>query len=267
MPAKIDIVIPAIEKDLATLPYVIDAARKQVKHPIGQILIVAPKRRRILELCKRKKCKFVDENTVLPITNNHIHYRSSKWERSGWLFQQLLKMNGDTLATSNNFLVMDADTVLIRPHVFLVGKKPVFYCRSWSQHEYFRTYRKLLGRNRASRASFVAHYMLFNKSKLAKLKRTIEAKNGTSWYAAIIRKIDKTKQFAFSEFETYGNFLHSLDPNGIIKRKALNKSFGMSIRKMTAKRIQELAGRYRSISFHKRKIYRRTTFPVKRLSK
>lgn len=43
---RIDILIPAIEKDLETLPYVIDAARKQVKHPIGQILIVAPKRKK-----------------------------------------------------------------------------------------------------------------------------------------------------------------------------------------------------------------------------
>lgn len=29
----IDVLIPAIEKDLATLPYVIDAVRTHVKHP------------------------------------------------------------------------------------------------------------------------------------------------------------------------------------------------------------------------------------------
>ncbi|NHN35269.1 hypothetical protein [Paenibacillus agricola] len=79
---KIDILIPVIEKDLNTLPYVIDDVRKHVKHPIGKILVVAPKRRRILALCRKKKCEFVDENTVLPITKKNIHYRTKKWEGS-----------------------------------------------------------------------------------------------------------------------------------------------------------------------------------------
>lgn len=50
----IDVLIPAIEKDLATLPYVIDAVRTHVKHPIGRILIVAPKKTRILDFCRKK---------------------------------------------------------------------------------------------------------------------------------------------------------------------------------------------------------------------
>ncbi len=253
--AKIDILIPAIEKDLKTLPFVIDAVRKQVKHPIGQILIVAPKRRRIMQLCKIKKCKFVDENTVLPIDKKQIRYRSKKWERSGWLFQQLLKLSGDTLCTSENFLVIDADTVLIRPHVFIAGKKTVFYCRNWSRPEYFKTYIKLLGKKPASPSSLVAHYMLLNKSKLKQLKRTIEAKHQTKWYLAILRKMDKSKQYAFSEFETYGNFFYSSQPGKVILKKALNKSLNVNIGQITPKRMRALAKKYRSISFHKRKGY------------
>jgi glycosyltransferase involved in cell wall biosynthesis len=256
---KIDILIPAIEKDLETLPYVIDAVRKQVKHPIGQIIIVAPKRSRIMELCRRKQCKFVDENSVLPITKKNIHYHSAKWERSGWLFQQLLKMSGDTLCTSEYFLVIDADTVLIRPHVFTAGEKTIFYCRNWSQPEYFKAYRRLLGKEAASRASFVTHYMLFNKTKLAQLKRVIASNHQTSWYSAILRKLDKSKQFGFSEFETYGNFLYSSNPSGVIVRKALNKSLHEDIGQITQKRVKALSKKFRSISFHKRKGYVRKT--------
>lgn len=252
---KIDILIPAIEKDLETLPHVIDAVRKQVKHPIGQILIVAPRRRRILELCRRKGCRFVNENRVLPITKKNIHYRSKKWERSGWMFQQLLKMSGDTLCHSEYFLVIDADTVLIRPHLFRTGNKTVFYCRKWSQPEYFKTYRRLLGKRPSAPSSFVTHYMLINKSKLAQLKRTIKSKHQTSWYSAILRKMDKSKQFAFSEFETYGNYLYSKNPSGTILKSALNKSLNMSIGQITQKKVNALSKRYRSISFHKRKGY------------
>lgn len=72
----------------------------------------------MIEFCRTKGCTFIDENTVLPITKKDIHYRSRTWERSGWLFQQLLKLNGDKLCTADYFLVIDADTVLITPTVF-----------------------------------------------------------------------------------------------------------------------------------------------------
>lgn len=254
---KIDVLIPAIEKDLATLPHVIDAVRKQVKHPIGQILIVAPKREKIMKLCRQKGCRFINENTVLPITKKNIHYRSKKWERSGWLFQQFLKMSGNTLCKSDYFLVIDADTVLIRPHIFRAGNKTLFYCRKWSQPEYFRTYRKLLNRKATAPMSFVTHYMLYKKSKLAQLKRLIESKHHTRWYTAIQKKMNKSKQYAFSEFETYGNFLYSSNPGGLILKKALNKSLNMSFSQMSPHKIKTLAKKYRSISFHKRKGYMR----------
>ncbi len=254
---KIDILIPAIEKDLGTLPYVIDAIRKYVQHPIGHIMIIAPRKKRIMDLCIRKGCKFINENTVLPITKKSIHYRSKRWERSGWMFQQLLKLNGDTLSSSKFFLVMDADTVLIRPHIFRSGNKTIFYCRNWSQGEYFRTYRKLMGRNRSSSTSFVTHYMLFEKSKLVQMKKAIEAKHLTSWYSAILRSMDKTKQFAFSEFETYGNFIHSTYPSGLIRKKALNKSLHMNVTQASRSRVNSLSHKFRSISFHKRKDYAR----------
>ncbi len=257
MPVRIDVLIPAIEKDLETLPFVIDAVRKNVQHPIGDILIVAPKLKRIRELCTRKECKFIDENKVLPITKKNIRYGTTKWERSGWLFQQLLKLSGDSLGKAKFFLAIDADTVLIQPHIFRSGKKTLFYCRKWSQPEYFKTYRKLMKEKAASPSSFVTHYMLFEKSKLAQLKKTIESNHRTKWYSAILRSMDKSKQFAFSEFETYGNFLYSQNPDKLILKKALNKSLTMNIKQITQKRVKSLSAKYRSISFHKRKDYAR----------
>ncbi|MBB6024423.1 hypothetical protein HNR77_005533 [Paenibacillus sp. JGP012] len=66
--SKIDVLIPAIEKDLATLPLVIDNIRRYVKHPIGSIYIVSPVSAKIKKLCSRKNCIFVNERSVLPIT-------------------------------------------------------------------------------------------------------------------------------------------------------------------------------------------------------
>ncbi|RIE04885.1 hypothetical protein D3H35_05330 [Cohnella faecalis] len=57
-----------------------------------------------------------------------------------------MKLGSSSIATQRHFLVVDADTVLIRPHRFYADGKHLFYCRSWSQPEYFVTYRKLLGK-------------------------------------------------------------------------------------------------------------------------
>lgn len=122
----IDVLIPAIEKDLATLPHVIDSLRRYVRHPISNIYIVSPNSSKIRNLCSRKNCIFVNETTVLPFTKKDIHYSSSRWNRSGWLYQQLLKMNGDHICRESHFLVIDADTVLIRPHRFRTGERVSF---------------------------------------------------------------------------------------------------------------------------------------------
>ena len=39
-------------------------------------------------------------------------------DRSKWIYQQFLKWSGDDLAETTHYLVVDADTVLIRPQVF-----------------------------------------------------------------------------------------------------------------------------------------------------
>ncbi|MBW7452906.1 hypothetical protein K0U00_02465 [Paenibacillus sepulcri] len=253
-----DVVIPAIAKDLGTLPHVIEGVRKHVAHPIGQIFVVAPENKKIKAVCKRKGCTFVHEDTVLPLRKKHIVYHSKKWERSGWLYQQLLKLGSSSFVGQQHYLVMDADTVLIRPHRFYVDSKQVFYCRGWSQPEYFVTYRKLLGKKAPRPRSFVTHYMMFDKEKLESLKNRIEERHGKKWYKAIIASINRKKQFGFSEFETYGNYVYSLNPGKVRLKSALNRSLFSSPSDLSQSKISKLAGSYRSLSFHKRKDYIRT---------
>ncbi|MCS7460844.1 DUF6492 family protein [Paenibacillus doosanensis] len=252
---KIDIVIPAIPKDLATLPYVIDSVRKHVKHPIGNIFVVSPDSPRIKDVCRRKHCRFVHENSVLPLRKDQIAYRSKRWERSGWLYQQLLKLGSSSVTEQRYYLVIDADTVMIRPHRFRVGGKSVFYCRGWSQPEYFASYRRLLGKKAPRPRSFVAHYMMFDKVKLQSLKNTIQSRHGTAWYKAILKSVDRTKQFGFSEFETYGNYVYTNESNRVRMLPALNKSLSSSPSALSKAKLGRLASRYRSLSFHKRKGY------------
>lgn len=248
---KIDILIPVIEKDLKFLPFVIDLARENIRHPIGEIRIVAPDSDKIKKVCIQKGCRFIDEKFVLPFTKSDINYRTKTWDRSGWLFQQLLKLSGDTICSEDHYLVIDADTLLIRPHVFKDEQKTVFYCRKARLLEYFNTYKRLLGVKAAAPLSFVAHYMLFEKAKLRELKKEIEFKNKTRWYTAIIKSINKLRQITFSEFETYGNYFYSKYPNQMIMKDALNLSLKRSENQdMSILSLKELAENYRSVSLH-----------------
>lgn len=254
---KIDVFIPAIEKDLQTLPHVIDAVRKYVMHPIGKIMIVAPRTPRMIRLCKQKNCTFINENSVLPIRKSNIHYQTRKLDRSGWLFQQLLKLGCDKFSSQSFILVIDADTVLIRPHSFRLNKKTLFYCRYWSHQEYFRTYRRLFGQKANSPHSFVTHYMLFEKSKLAHFRKSIESRQKQSWYSAIIKCTNKASSVGFSEFESYGNFIYSNYPGSFLIRRACNKSLYTNASSVSHSQRQVLAKRFRSLSFHKRRAYYR----------
>ncbi|MNN58359.1 hypothetical protein D3C81_1734040 [compost metagenome] len=97
--------------------------------------------------------------------------------------------------------------------------------------------------------------MLFEKAKLAGLKRKIEARHGMSWYTAIIRSIDKKKQFGFSEYETYANYVYSGNSASVILKKANNKSLKSPFAALGKAQTQKLARTFRSLSFHQRKGY------------
>lgn len=248
-PVKIDVIIPAHEKDSDVLPYVIDAVRKNVNHPIGNIVIVSYNAGKIQTVCKEKRCKFVNEDTVLPVTKDEIKYIVNGFDRSGWLFQQLLKLGGDHLSSQEHYLILDADTVFINPKIFEYKGKFIFDCSDEYHKPYFNTYEKLLGTRAKCPLSFVSHTMLIEKAKLENLRKEIENKHKTVWYEAIINNIDKTEVSGFSEYETYGNYVFSHYPKEII----LEYWYNLSLKRSEVRNIESLkkrfSNKYKSLSF------------------
>lgn len=246
---KLDVFIPAVEKDLEVLPYTIDSARENVRHPINEIIIVSPESEKIKGLCIAKECRFVNENSVLPITKNEVKYYENKVDRSGWLFQQLLKLSGDTVCSQNYYLVIDADTILLRPQIFRHNQKTLFNCSKEYHKPYSMMYEDLLGRKPVCPVSFVSHYMLFEKEKVGKLKEVIEARNKLKWYAAVINKAN-SGEGKFSEYETYGNFVLAYCPNQAVTNYYFNKSLPREELRKIDKLKNDLPRKFKSVSFH-----------------
>lgn len=209
---EIDVVIMVVNKDLKTLPICLRGVRECVSHPLRNIYIVAPNDQEIKDFCKKNDVTFVEEGSVLGITPKDINLKvttkGGDCDRSGWLFQQLLKLSGK-IGTCDNYLCVDADHVLLQPHAFITDNgKFVMYTNSREHHKaYYRAIKKITSIRKISLHSYVAHKMLFNKEMIEQLHAEIETTTGMPWIDAIIKNYDRNELSGFSEFELYGNFI------------------------------------------------------------
>lgn len=249
----IDVVIVAIDKDFDVLVHVIDSIRKNIKHPIDEIIIISPKSAAIKNICRKKKCLFIDETSVLPISKKDIDYIADGKDRSGWLFQQLLKWSGDKFAKNDFFLIADADTVFCRPQVFVYeGKVMMPVCSQLGHRPYYTAYEKLTGESVSSLINFTSHHVLFDKRILAELKGKIEKHSKTDWCRAIIstKNINPSEGSCVSDYETYGQYVFSHYKDEC----RLEHWFNLSLNRNNLKRLSKLMKKYRSkfkaISFH-----------------
>ncbi|RKN75906.1 DUF6492 family protein [Paenibacillus ginsengarvi] len=248
---KIDIVIPAAPKDISVLPHTIEGARQNIRHPIGSIAVVAPDDPKIRALCKRYNCAFFDESGVVPIAKNKIDYTVNEIDRAGWIFQQLIKFSGNIVCAEEHYLVIDADTVFIRPNAFKENGKTVFHYADEYHLPYFVAYERLLGEKPVSPKSFCTHYMLFEKTKVAQLKSTIEERFHIPWYEAILQHVDRTHTSGFADYETYGNFVLSHFPGQAVMKYWNNLSLTRSkMNKTIQTDLRKLASKYNTVSFH-----------------
>lgn len=207
----IDIIILTVEKDLKILPLCLEGLKKNVNHPIKKIYIVAPKIPVIENFCIKYNLIFIDEYSIFHFNpqdlNIFITSNGKTINRSGWIFQQLVKLSGK-IGTEENYLCIDADHILLKKHTFIDKKGiPVFYMSSENHIPYYRNIKKILPTINLSKLSFVAHKMIFNKTQIAKLHKELEKQNGTSWINAILNSLDIKETSSFSEFELYGNFI------------------------------------------------------------
>ena len=208
----IDVVIPIVGKDLRILPLCLEGVYHCVAHLIQQIYIVAPAQDEIVCFCEEHGLQFVDEREVFgfgpkELNLQILHADGSQSNRSGWLFQQLIKLSG-RVGTCQHYLCIDADHVLIRPHVFLTqDNKTVFYM-SYEEHQpYYDNIHRLLPDLVLDKLSYVDHKMLFDKQQVERLHQALTQGTGLSWTDVVLKSYDRSSFAGFSEFELYGNFV------------------------------------------------------------
>ena len=240
----LDVVIPLVEKDLEVVKHTIQSIRKLVGHKIGSIYLVSPESEKIRSFSEEYDCIFIHEDHVLP--SNEIK------KYGGWIIQQFLKLNADTIVRNDHYLVVDADTVFLRPLIF--EEEGIYLVNT---HWDFALNRKqvtadLLGNKRIFQYDFVCHHMLFSKTVLGSMKKHIEHRFQKRWDLAVLDLLQERKDSrnGFSEYDLYATYLTEFSRAGF----RLISNANITVYRNFLDRIDHItpsySDKYKSMSLH-----------------
>ena len=193
------IVVPTVEKDAHVLRHCLQSIREMIEDPVHEIWVVSPESSILREIARNYDCLFVPEDTVLPQPASELKCR-------GWVLQQFIKLNVVNHVTTADFLIVDADTVFLRPQTFFRGGRSILRYSDQYELLYNRSLELVFGDPRRFPVSFVTHHMLFNTELVKGLLSLIEQRFKLPWWKAILHEVDQGHPISFSEYELYGHF-------------------------------------------------------------
>jgi len=214
--SKIDVVIPAHEKDLGTLPYCVAQAKKCVAN-VGRVFVISKKKlvdnAEWFDEAKFPFSKKDIEKLIEDRRSNHI----------GWYYQQLLKFYALFVVPniSRNALVLDSDTVLYRKMSFVEDGKFVFDLGkdknlenndfSIRSRKYIKTMLpsldlKVLIEDDGRWRTGISHHMIFNKNLLEDFFERVSKVHKNKEFWKVFLELSNLKEVP-SEYDLYFSFM------------------------------------------------------------
>ena len=247
-PAPIEVFIPSSPRDLDVAGAAISGAMKYITNPIEKIVIATPNPSEFRDLSTNALTHISSDEEVLGESLlSEILRVSKRWEDripGGWFVQQALKIEFARKSKSAGVLVIDSDTVLIRPRNFLDTRGIQILSPSYELHspyvDHFKSYFKLP--HRESKLSFVTHHQLLQPSIVREMFPNSEAV--LRWCSS---GDDNSHSSPVSEYHSYGEYLNVMFPEQRVLSSFRNAPMPRSeIHKLYTFKEQELG----SISFH-----------------
>jgi Family of unknown function (DUF6492) len=202
----IDVVIPVGPRDIEMLEHTLEGVNRNLAGPIGSVSCVTPPDV-CVELSKRyPDITVVDERDICgPEMTDRLRHHFGM--RAGWLIQQLLTLSTPEITDAEAALVIDADTVLLRPRRFRAGRTTLLL----TEREFHIPYYEALGRLwrepvALPQFSCIAHHMCFLRDDVLAMRGAIEALWARPWFDAILECCDARESSTFSEYELYGQW-------------------------------------------------------------
>lgn len=219
---QFDIVIPVGPNDIKFIwPNIARNKENIVGHRNVYILTKDPSALDVetLAYAEQNKCILIDEATFPFKMGDVIEIHKGVNWRNGWYLQQLLKLYAgfvipDILPT---YLVVDADTVFLRPTTFLSQEgKYLFNIGSEYHRPYFLHMERMHPTfQKQVRPSGICHHMLFNRDYVQKMMAMVEATHHLPFWRVFLEKVSDILGSGASEYEMYFNYLIKYHPEVI----------------------------------------------------
>lgn len=219
--------------------------------------------------------EFVDEDTVYAgmtfdsvkrvmqnLSNNNIEVV----KRTGWYFQQFLKMAYCMECQEMSYLVWDADTIPTHVVEMIDKEKRYYFDIKTEYHEpYFDTISKLFPElKKKNTYSFISEHMIFKTQIMKEIINKIESDDlsgNIPFWEKILKAVSKEEldKSGFSEFETYGTYVEYYYPKEYLVRNwySLREGTMFYSSEINLEQLKYLSQEYDAISFEKHEIHRK----------
>jgi hypothetical protein len=204
---EIAVFIPVAVKDYDKVSQCVSSLRRHLLNPINQIILCGKNDKQLQQICADLKCEFIDENMLAPIKKNQIQVHVNGSDRSGWVYQQILKLSLFDCVKVDNALIWDADTCLNRKMLFTYEGTSVLEYEPNFHLPYFLSATKLLGEVPNLGVEFTCHKLLVNRRYMREMFDLIESKSNKKWFIAYLDVIDSNEVSSISEYATYSLFM------------------------------------------------------------
>jgi hypothetical protein len=257
MPAgqPIPVFTACLARDLHILRYAVEALRRFLT--VASITVATSREnfskfRRVLG----PDVKLLDEDTMIP-GMKISDLRQTDLPLPGWYFQQLLKFAfvfhvGDAA----DFLIWDADTILLRPLELFDAAGRAWFTMADEHHEpYFETYERLLGLTAPREFSMIAQHMVVNCAVLREMLGRIEkhCPGEENWAWKIIKHQSPRTTNRFSEYETYGHYVKQVHPEmAAFRQLEWTRDGALTAVRLSERHLRKLGERYAFAAFESR---------------
>jgi hypothetical protein len=201
----ISVVIPCHPKDSALLSVVLEGLERNSLNNISEVIIVSPENLEINHFTKLN-LRFINDSQVVSSELFKLIKRNFPTSQFGWVLQQIIKIEtAMKLSQNENTLVIDSDTVITKPTLFVDGNRQILNITREYHRQYIKQYQDFSKINFDLGLSFVTHYQVWQRDIL-------EGLWGEDRLNEWLRCADKSSQSSMSEYQSYGSHLVEKHP-------------------------------------------------------
>ena len=252
----LSVMVPCIEKDKLILPFCLLGIQTNVLNKVRKITVVTDDDD-FVPVYNGDNLQVINENTLLSDDLIHLLDKYVPRDRRGWVIKQILTFKFAYESFDDYILVIDADTVLTKPRLFVHnGKQILIPVVEYNDYDSLTTGLTWGKKGYPFGISFTCHHLVLQTQMVREMfdeigglyegiKKWLESANGNVWSP-------------ISDMHSYGTWMLNSYPDRVVFARwgnlRISKTFFKPYTDLKTKEIfNQVASRfknYNSISFH-----------------